>query len=198
MVRSSANVAFELETSGRAPRRHPPSATRTPSAVKTSLRFMRATDSGTAPRFHILLPATVAGCAFPVNRRSITRSTTPPSTFGTMVRFTRAFAFLFALACTGSPGVQSPTPPRTDARCAYAVRAPAAPPFVVDVHARCEGGKIHGFRAVNRDLARFVRTGGAAARGAVFAADRSGPLFSELTYSVDLDRMAREFDEIDV
>jgi predicted metalloprotease with PDZ domain len=79
------------------------------------------------------------------------------------------------------------------------VRAPAAEPYSVEVTARCEGGTFTGFRANGPALGRFVRTrlAGEVARDARFAVEQKNGAV-ELSYRVDLDAMARAFDDIDV
>lgn len=112
-----------------------------------------------------------------------------------MVRFPPAaravLAALFVLGCARSPGVQVPAEPPPKVRCTYRVSAPARAPFVVSVNARCEGGKISGFRAQSPALARFVQAS-RAAQGGVFPAP-----VAELSYRVDLDAMARALDDLD-
>jgi hypothetical protein len=91
----------------------------------------------------------------------------------------------------------------TRARCEYRVVSPAEPPYVVRVTARCEGGTVTGFAVTERELAPFVstadgpsaprRTGSEAPLPAVVTA----PGVVELAYTVDLDGLAREADDVD-
>ena len=85
--------------------------------------------------------------------------------------------------------------PRT--ACDYHVSAPAEPPYVVRVKARCDGGGVIGFATTDPDLALFVGEARASAPAAVHAATRVTPGVAELTYSVDLDAMALREDDVD-
>jgi hypothetical protein len=128
-------------------------------------------------------------------------------TFDTLVRFTKGAALFFALGCTNKPAVQRPPSVRAAAGCSYDVRAPAGAPFAVDVDARCEGTQVTGFRT-RPELARFVQVTGEGAREdgkpsaapvrEVFRARRQEPAASSLSYRVNLDAMARAFDDVDV
>ncbi|HTQ02327.1 MAG TPA: hypothetical protein VMI54_00670 [Polyangiaceae bacterium] len=81
--------------------------------------------------------------------------------------------------------------------CEYSVSAPRVAPFVVHVRARCEGGGVTGFAATEPRIVPFVTSDGAPASSAVHPATRVGPGVAELTYSVDLDGLARRENEID-
>jgi hypothetical protein len=69
------------------------------------------------------------------------------------------------------------------------VKAPAAPPFVVEVRARCDGRRVTGFEPDVEGLAEFVTKGELAT---------PEPLATELVYSVNLDLAALKFDRFDV
>jgi len=84
------------------------------------------------------------------------------------------------------------------AACDYHVSAPPEPPYVVRVTARCEGGGVNGFASTEARAAPFVATQRATAPAAIHAATASAPGVAELTYTVDLDRMASREDDIDV
>ncbi len=81
--------------------------------------------------------------------------------------------------------------------CDYTVSAPREAPFVVSVQARCTGGSVAGFTPTEPKIAPFVKSDGAAGPSGVFAAARVAPGVAELTYSVDLDGVARRENEID-
>jgi hypothetical protein len=78
------------------------------------------------------------------------------------------------------------------------VSAPSAAPFVVRVTARCEGGKVTGFAATEPEMVPFVTTDEAGTPGPVHPAKLMRPGVVELSYSVDLDGVARRVDDVDV
>lgn len=76
--------------------------------------------------------------------------------------------------------------------------APATEPFHVRVTARCEGGHVERFVPDSERLARFVRAVEPTHDPAApFLAARHGT-FAELVYEVDLDAMARHFEDVDL
>jgi hypothetical protein len=75
------------------------------------------------------------------------------------------------------------------------VSAPAEPPYVVRVTARCDGA-VNGFVSTEPRAAPFVSGGRPAA--AVHLATRAATGVAELTYTVDLDGMAQREDDLDV
>ncbi len=86
--------------------------------------------------------------------------------------------------------------PRT--ACDYHVSAPAEPPYVVHVTARCEGGGVNGFASTEARAVPFVTATPTTEPTAIHAATRVAPGVAELTYTVDLDGLAQREDDIDV
>jgi hypothetical protein len=82
--------------------------------------------------------------------------------------------------------------------CSYRVTAPAAEPFLLRVTARCAGGQVERFLPNTSRLAPFVRAAESTRDPTTpFLAVRRGNT-AELTYEVDLDAMARNFEDVDV
>jgi hypothetical protein len=78
------------------------------------------------------------------------------------------------------------------------VTAPATEPFRLRVTARCEGGKIERFLPNTARLARFVHAAESTRAAATpFLAVHHGNT-AELVYEVDLDAMARSFEDADI
>jgi hypothetical protein len=77
------------------------------------------------------------------------------------------------------------------------VVAPATEPFRLRVTARCEGGQVERFVPDHARLAGFVTAESTPKPATSFLAARHGSA-SELVYEVDLDAMARTFEDIDV
>jgi hypothetical protein len=100
-------------------------------------------------------------------------------------------------AATATPGARPTATDRapplpvdpSPGRCTYRVKAPAAPPFVVEVRARCDGRRVTGFTPDIAELAEFVTKG---------ELTTPEPLAAELVYSVNLDLVATQFDRFDV
>jgi hypothetical protein len=78
------------------------------------------------------------------------------------------------------------------------VSAPHEAPFVVRVTARCDGDRVTGFAATEPQIVPFLKSEGTALPSTVHAATHVRPGVSELTYTVDLDALARSSDELDV
>jgi len=71
-------------------------------------------------------------------------------------------------------------------------------PLRLRVEARCEGAGTTGFSVTEPSAVPFVHADGGATPAALLAARISGKDVAELSYSVDLDALAREADESDV
>jgi hypothetical protein len=69
------------------------------------------------------------------------------------------------------------------------VKAPHAPPFVVNVRARCDGRTVSGFAPDQGELDPFVTWG---------KLTKPEPVATELEYSVNLDGMAAKYERFDV
>jgi hypothetical protein len=77
------------------------------------------------------------------------------------------------------------------------VRVTSSSPWSLEVAARCEGTETAGFVVAEPELAAFVRSANARATEGRLEA-RGGHGLAELTYTVDLDGLARASDDIDV
>jgi hypothetical protein len=97
-----------------------------------------------------------------------------------------------------APAVASAKAAAARATCDYHVVSPPAPPFVVRVTARCEGGGVSGFMATEPESGPFVIADEANGPGVYHAAKLARPGVAELSYSVDLDALARHADHVDV
>ena len=81
--------------------------------------------------------------------------------------------------------------------CEYRVSTPPEPPFVARVVARCTGGDVTGFAATEPQVVPFLSTASGAHPRALLPAIQTRPGVAELTYSVDLDGLARRAPELD-
>jgi hypothetical protein len=138
-----------------------------------------------------------------VTPRAVFAATVTQAAFATCVALP-AFALVTGCAPTPTPASGTaahevrPAPPQrrpplpkdpTLGRCSFHVKAPDAPPYVVEVRARCDGATVTGFAPDIDELEAFVTRG---------KLSEPEPEASELVYSVNLDFAATKFDRFDV
>lgn len=127
---------------------------------------------------------------------------------------------LVVLACSSHPVVWGGAPPsrpvavapavaaqrpiapakaaRPDAKCTYRVSVAKPSPLALSVLARCDGAGTTGFGVTEPEAIRFVHTEDGAAPSGRIPARITGDDVAELSYSIDLDGLARSVDESDV